>query len=255
MAAGRIRIVGLGPGAGEQMTQQAVRAVRESRVITGYTVYVDLLRDTYPDKEYITTPMRQEIDRCRMAFERAAGGDEVAMVCSGDAGVYGMAGLMYELSDDYPQVELEVIPGITAATGGAAVLGAPLMHDFAVISLSDLLTPWEKIEKRLLACSMADMVICLYNPSSKKRADYLARACRIMMEHKSPDTICGIVSRIGREGETWKTMTLGELAHEKTDMFTTVYVGNEQTRLIRGRMVTPRGYESKSGYGPKKEQL
>ena len=153
-----------------------------------------------------------------------------------------MSGLMLEIGKEYPDIQVEVIPGVTAANGGAAVLGAPLIHDFAVVSLSDLLTPWEKIEKRLLMASEADFVICLYNPSSKKRHDYLEKACDLMMRHKSPDTVCGIVSNIGREGESCRVMTLKELQKTQVDMFTTVYVGNSQTKEIDGKMVTPRGY-------------
>ena len=156
--------------------------------------------------------------------------------------VYGMAGLMYELSEEWPDIEIKVIPGVTAATGGAAVLGAPLIHDFALISLSDLLTPWEKIEKRLLLASEADFVICLYNPGSHKRADYLEKACDLMLRYKAPETVCGIVSQIGRDGETSRTMTLAELRNTKVDMFTTVFIGNSQTKEIRDHMVTPRGY-------------
>ena len=182
------------------------------------------------------------VERCRLAFETAAEGKQVAMICSGDAGVYGMAGLMYELSEEWPDIEIKVIPGVTAATGGAAVLGAPLIHDFALISLSDLLTPWEKIEKRLLLASEADFVICLYNPGSHKRADYLEKACDLMLRYKAPETVCGIVSQIGRDGETSRTMTLAELRNTKVDMFTTVFIGNSQTKEIRDHMVTPRGY-------------
>ena len=166
------------------------------------------------------------------------------MICSGDAGVYGMSGLMYEVGVNYPEVELEVIPGVTAATGGAAVLGAPLIHDFCLISLSDLLTPWEKIEARLLGASQADFVICLYNPSSKKRHDYLQKACDLMMKYKSENTVCGIVSQIGREGESYQVMTLKELRDTRVDMFTTVWVGNSQTKVVSGKMVTPRGYRN-----------
>ena len=190
----------------------------------------------------MTTPMKKEVDRCVMAFQEAMKGKTVSMICSGDAGVYGMSGLMYEVGKDYPQVELEIIPGVTAATGGAAVLGAPLIHDFCLISLSDLLTPWEKIESRLLHASEADFVICLYNPSSKKRHDYLMKACDLMMRYKKEDTVCGIVGNIGREGENMKIMTLKELRNTSVDMFTTVFVGNSQTKEINGKMVTPRGY-------------
>ena len=192
----------------------------------------------------MTTPMKKEVDRCVMAFQEAMKGKTVSMICSGDAGVYGMSGLMYEVGKDYPQVELEIIPGVTAATGGAAVLGAPLIHDFCLISLSDLLTPWEKIESRLLHASEADFVICLYNPSSKKRHDYLMKACDLMMRYKKEDTVCGIVGNIGREGENMKIMTLKELRDTSVDMFTTVFVGNSQTKEINGKMVTPRGYRN-----------
>lgn len=238
----KMYVIGIGPGAYEQMTGKAIAALNDCDVIVGYTVYVDLVKTHFPDKEFMTTPMKKEVDRCKLAFEEAMKGKTVSMICSGDAGVYGMAGLMYELSGNYPGVELEIIPGVTAATGGAAVLGAPLIHDFCLISLSDLLTPWEKIEKRLLCASEADFVICLYNPSSIKRHDYLQKACALMLQHKSPDTICGTVSNIAREGETARVMTLKELSETQVDMFTTVFIGNAQTKVIDGKMVTPRGY-------------
>ena len=239
----KIYVVGIGPGAYDQMTGKAIKALNDSDVIIGYTVYVDLVKEFFADKEFMTTPMKKEVDRCVLAFEEAEKGKTVSMICSGDAGVYGMAGLMYEVGKDYPNTELTIIPGVTAATGGAAVLGAPLIHDFCLISLSDLLTPWEKIEKRLLCASEADFVICLYNPSSKKRHDYLQKACDLMMKHKSPDTICGIVGHIAREGESEKVMTLKELRDTEVDMFTTVFIGNSQTKEIGGKMVTPRGYK------------
>ena len=235
--------MGIGPGEYEQMTLKAIHALENSDVIIGYTVYVDLVRDHFPGKEFMTTPMKKEVDRCVIAFEEAQKGKTVSMICSGDAGVYGMAGLMYEVGVRYPEVELEIIPGVTAALGGGAVLGAPLIHDFCLISLSDLLTPWEKIEKRLLAASEADLSICLYNPSSKKRHDYLMKACDLMMQYKSPETVCGIVGNIAREGEFSRVMTLKELRDTQVDMFTTVFVGNSQTKEINGKMVTPRGYK------------
>ena len=224
------------------MTVRAEKILEACPVILGYTVYIDLVREQYPEKKFLSTPMKQEVKRCQMAFEEAVKGQDVAMVCSGDAGVYGMAGLIYEVGREYPEIKIEIIPGITAATGGAAVLGAPLMHDFAVISLSDLLTPWETIEKRLRAAAMGDLCVCIYNPSSKKRAGYLRRACEILMEEKSPDTVCGAVKNIGREGEESQVMTLGELSGYEADMFTTVFVGNSQTMELSGAMVTPRGY-------------
>lgn len=238
----KIYVVGIGPGAYEQMTMRAVRALEGCDVIVGYTVYVELVKEHFADKRFLTTPMKKEVDRCVLAFEEAAKGNTVAMICSGDAGVYGMSGLMLEIGKGYPEIEVEVIPGVTAANGGAAVLGAPLIHDFAVISLSDLLTPWEKIEKRLLMASEADFVICLYNPSSRKRHDYLQKACDLMMRYKSQDTVCGLAANIGREGESCRVLTLKELRETKVDMFTTVYVGNSQTKEMDGKMVTPRGY-------------
>ena len=199
----------------------------------------------FPEKEVYTTPMTQERERCRWAMEAARAGRNAAMLCSGDAGVYGMAGPLLQLCPEFPEVEVEVVPGITAALSGAAVLGAPLMHDFCVISLSDLLTPWETIEKRLLCAARGDFSICLYNPSSKKRADYLRRACGILLREKGPETVCGWVRNIGREGQESRLLTLGELQEEAVDMFTTVFVGSSATRAVCGRMVTPRGYEGK----------
>ena len=237
-------MVGIGPGSYEGMTGAAATALEKSDVIVGYTVYIDLVKDHFPGKSFLTTPMRKEVDRCVMAFDEAMKDQTVSMICSGDAGVYGMAGLMYEIGANYPEVELEVVAGVTAATGGAAVLGAPLIHDFCLISLSDLLTPWEKIEARLLAAAEADFVVCLYNPSSKKRSDYLQKACDLMMQYKSPETVCGIVSYIGRDGEHYEVMDLKTLRDTKVDMFTTVWVGNSQTKEINGKMVTPRGYRN-----------
>lgn len=238
----KIYVTGLGPGAEDQMTIRARKVLERCSVIIGYTVYIDLIRDLFPGKVFLTTPMRREADRCRMAFEEAEKGQDVALVCSGDAGIYGMAGLICEIGKEYPETEIEIVPGLTAASAGAALLGAPLMHDFAVISLSDLLTPWETIEKRLRAAAMGDLCVCIYNPSSKKRAGYLRRACEILMEEKSPDTVCGAVKNIGREGEESQVMTLGELSGYEADMFTTVFVGNSQTMELSGTMVTPRGY-------------
>ena len=193
----KVYVIGMGPGAYEQMTLKAVRTLEKCDVIVGYTVYIELLKEYFPDKRYLTTSMRQEAARCRMAFEEAAKGAVTAMVCSGDAGIYGMAGLM---------------------------------------------TPWELIEERLRCAAKADFVICLYNPSSRKRSTYLAKACEIMLEYKAEDTVCGIVKNIAREGETMQTLTLKELKETTVDMFSTVFIGNKQTKVIREKMVTPRGY-------------
>lgn len=239
----KLYVVGIGPGGYEQMTVRAVKVLEECDVIVGYTVYVDLVAEHFAGKEMLTTPMRQEEKRCRMAFDEVMKDRNTAMICSGDAGVYGMSGLIYEISRDYPGIEIEIVSGVTAALSGGAVLGAPLMHDFAVISLSDLMTPWTLIEKRLAAAVSADMAICLYNPSSKKRRDYLNKACRIVMQSALPETVCGIVKQIGREGESCQVMTLQELSNYEADMFTTVFIGNSTTKVINGKMVTPRGYK------------
>lgn len=241
----KIYVVGLGPGHEEYLSGQAQAALEQAQVLCGYTVYVDLIRHRFPDKEVYTTPMRQETERCRWALETASKGTTVALVCSGDAGVYGMAGLVLQLGVDYPDTEIEIVPGITAALSGAAVLGAPLGHDFCVISLSDLLTPWDVIEKRLECAALGDFALCIYNPASRKRADYLRRACEILLRHKSPDTLCGWVRNIGRTGQESKVMTLAELQEELVDMFTTVFVGSSTTAVWAGRLVTPRGYEEK----------
>ena len=238
----KLSVVGIGPGSFEAMTQRARQALADCDVIVGYTVYVELVKAHFADKEFLTTPMRKEVERCSLAFERAAAGQNVAMICSGDAGVYGMSGLIYELSEKYPEVEIEIVPGVSAVISGAAILGAPLMHDFAVISLSDLLTPWEKIEKRLLCAAEADFVICLYNPSSMKRKDYLQRACDLVLRFAAPETVCGIAKNIGREGESTEILTLAQLRDTEVDMFSTIFIGNSQTRALGGKMVTPRGY-------------
>ena len=238
----KLYIVGIGPGSENMITPEAQSALQAAEVICGYTVYVDLVRERYPDKEFLTTPMRKEIERCRMALETADQGKTVAMICSGDAGVYGMAGPILEMQEDFPAVETEVIPGLTAAVSGAAILGAPLMNDFCVIYLSDLMTPKEMIEKRLRAAAEGDFAICLYNPMSRKRPDHLAWACDILLEKMSPLTVCGWVRNIGRDGMEKRILTLGELKDEKVDMFTTVFIGNSQTMNVSGKMVTQRGY-------------
>ena len=244
----RVTVVGLGPGAGRDLTGRAREALERADLIVGYTAYIALIREEFPEKEMMSTGMRREVDRCRAAVEAAASGRDVAMVCSGDSGIYGMAGLIYEVAQEYPPIEIEVVPGITAACGGAAVLGAPLTHDFAVVSLSDLLTPWDKIALRLECAAKGDFVLCLYNPASHSRPDHLKRACDILMAAgKSPDTICGYVHNIGREGEQGTITTLGALRDTQVDMFTTVFIGSSQTKLLGGKMVTPRGYLQREG--------
>ncbi len=240
----KLYIVGMGAGNAGGMTLDSRTAILESDIVVGYTVYVDLLRGIFPDKNYLATGMKSEVERVRMALEEAQSGKTVSLVCSGDSGVYGMAGLALELSVDFPEVKIEVVPGVTAALSGGALLGAPLGHDFVVISLSDLLTPWELIEKRLRAAAAGDFAIALYNPSSKKRADFLAKACDILLEQKSPDTVCGIARNIGRDGCSCRVLTLSELRDTQVDMFSTVFIGSSTTRRINDRMVTPRGYRN-----------
>ena len=240
----KIYVIGIGPGAYDQMTGKAIRAMNESDAIIGYTVYVDLVKEYFPGKEFMTTPMKKEVDRCVLAFEEAKKGKTVSMICSGDAGVYGMASLVYEIAAGYENVEVSVVAGVSAMLSGGALVGVPLGHDFAVISLSDLLTPWEKIEKRLECAAEADFAICLYNPSSKKRHDYLMRACDIMLKHKNADTVCAVAKNIGRDGEEYAIMSLAELKNYSADMFTTVFIGNSMTKNIGGKMVTLRGYKN-----------
>lgn len=239
----KIYVVGLGPGEADQMTPKAYKALQACDIIAGYTVYIDLIRDLFPGKTFLSTPMTKEADRCRLVIDRALAGHTTAIVSSGDAGVYGMAGIMYEMAQDYPELDIEIVSGITAACSGAAVIGAPLTHDFAVISLSDLLTPWAKIERRLAASAQADFVICLYNPSSKKRKDYLAKACDIILQYQPAHLPAAVVRNIGRDGEHYELMTLEQLRTTAVDMFTTVFIGNSETRVINNKMVTPRGYD------------
>lgn len=239
---GTLYVVGMGPGEKKQMTGQALEVMGRCQVIAGYTVYVDLVRGLFPQKEFLTTAMTREEERCRKAFECCMEGKNTAMICSGDAGVYGMAGLILELAQQYPGVRVRIVPGITAACAGAAVLGAPLMHDFAVISLSDRLTPLEDIWNRVEAAAQADFVICLYNPASKGRPDFFRQACSRILKYRAEDTVCGLAVNIGREGEEMEVLPLEELKDRRVDMFTTVYIGNSHTRQIGPYMVTPRGY-------------
>lgn len=237
-----IYVVGIGPGDVNMMTAQARAALDASDVIIGYKAYVDLVRDDYAHKELIASAMKSETDRCEKCLELAKSGKRVALICSGDAGVYGMASPMLEIAARDGFDDVEIIPGVTAALSGAASLGAPIGHDFCVISLSDLLTPWDLIEKRLKLASEADLCIVIYNPSSHKRADYLKKACEVMLTTLPPDRPCGYVRNIGRDGYESKLLTLSELSGEQVDMFTTVFVGNSQTYIKGDRMITPRGY-------------
>ena len=237
----KLYIVGFGAGGAEGMTIAAREALMQSELIVGYDTYIKLIKDFFPGKEFLSTGMRRERERVLAALQEAES-RTVSLVCSGDPELYGLAGLALELGEDFPSVETEVIAGVTAALSGGALLGSPLTNDFAAISLSDLLTPAEKIEKRLRCLAEADMVTVLYNPSSKTRTDSLCRACDIFLEYRPPETVCGIARCIGRDGESARVLTLGELRDTQTDMFTTVFIGCSDTRVIGGKMVTPRGY-------------
>ncbi len=247
MMKGFLIVAGLGSGKFSQITSEVLDALKNCDCIIGYEKYISLIKGHFPNKEFFSTPMKKEEERCRLALQMAEMGKNVVFVCSGDSGVYGLAGLIYEMSPDFPNVEVFVLPGITAALSGASILGAPLIHDFCLISLSDLMTPWEKIEKRLECASQADFVIVLYNPMSRSRADYLFKACEILLKKLSEKTPCGYARNIGREGEEAKILTLGELKSTKLDMFATVFIGNSSTKVIETpsgkKLVTPRGYE------------
>jgi precorrin-3B C17-methyltransferase len=239
----KLYAVGLGPGEEEYLAPRAKAALLESDVIVGYTGYIELIPDFIKDKKVIATGMKSEAERCELAVAEALKGQKVSVVSSGDAGIYGMASLLYELAANHTELEIEVIPGITAAISAAAILGSPLTNDFAVVSLSDLLTPWDVIEKRLNAAASADFVICLYNPQSKKRSDYLEKACAIALKYKPPATKCGYVKNAFRNspGEI-RVLTLAELSKAQVDMFTTVIIGNASTKVINDKLVTTRGY-------------
>lgn len=241
---GKIYVVGLGPGNKENMTLKAVKALRESNVIIGYSKYIDLVLEESKDKEVISSPMKMETQRCELTVKKAEEGNVVSLISSGDSGIYGMAGILLQMAEKAEtEVEIEIVPGVTAASAAAALLGAPLMHDFAVISLSDLLTPWEVIEKRLYAAAAADFVISIYNPKSKLRSGYLKTASEIILEYRHENTPVGIVRNAGRENESISVCRLCELGEQQVDMFSTVIVGNSQSYVKRGKMITPRGYK------------
>ncbi len=247
--AATLYVVGLGPGAHDLMAPRATNVIRSADVVVGYRTYLELVEDIIPETtEVLSSSMMQEIDRCRKALEMAEAGRNVALVCGGDPGIYAMAGLVFELAKaEDSNIRIEVIPGIAAVNGCAAVLGAPLMHDFAAISLSDLMTPWEVIERRLKAAAEADFVVAIYNPKSKKRTTQIVRAREIFLEHRDPDTPVGIVQGASRENQTVCLSTLENMLNEHIGMQTTVIIGNSQTYVWKDAMVTPRGYGKKYG--------
>ncbi len=238
-----IYVIGIGPGNKDMMTIQALEAIKDSDVIVGYKTYINLITDFIKDKEVLQNGMRQEIDRCKQAVEIAKQGKNVAVISSGDAGIYGMAGLILELlTQEEQDINVKVVPGVTASIGAAAILGAPIMHDFCHISLSDLLTPWEVIEKRLRLAAEADFVICLYNPRSKGRSEHLSKAFKIMSKFKDSKTPVGIVKDVGREKEEKFICTFDTMDFERVDMTTMVIIGNKSTFIHEDLMITPRGY-------------
>jgi len=237
-----IYVVGIGPGSSETMTFEAMNAIEKSDVIVGYKTYINLILDIIKEKEVVSNGMKQEIDRVKKAIEISKTGKVVAVISSGDAGVYGMAGLVLEMADDE---DVRIISGVTASTAAAAVLGAPLMHDFCHISLSDLLTPIDLIYKRVELASEADFVICFYNPRSNGRPDYLKNAFEIMKKNKSSSTPVGIVRNVGRENQEVNICTLDNINYETVDMVTIVIVGNSSTYINKNKMITQRGYQNK----------
>jgi precorrin-3B C17-methyltransferase len=244
------------------MSQRAIQVLEEVEAVAGYTTYIDLIRPLIQGKQIVSTAMKKEIDRVSAALDLALAGTPCAIVSSGDPGVYAMAGLVLEMcrersiaignkASDAPteRLSIEVVPGIPALCSGASLLGAPLTHDFAAISLSDLLTPWEKIETRLEAAARADFVIVIYNPKSRRRADHLTRAQEIILAHRDPSTPVGIVTGAMRDNQRVSLTTLGALHQAEVDMQTTVFVGNSNTFTYDGVMVTPRGYAEKYKIG------
>ncbi len=242
----KIYVVGIGPGGLEYMTPQAREAIAQSNVIVGYTYYLELIEALTEGKEKVSTGMKKERDRAKEAFEIAEKGNTVSVISSGDSGVYGMASLLFDMKEamDY-QTEVEVVPGISAMMAAAAKLGAPLGHDFCSVSMSDLLTPWEVIEKRTLAAAVGDFVTAIYNPVSKGRFWQLMRLKEIFLEHRDPNTPVGIARQVGRDEESIRMTTLEKMDASEIDMFTVVLIGNSQTRNSLGKMLTPRGYYEK----------
>ena len=243
---GNIKVIGIGPGDEEFMTPQAREAILAADRVVGYLTYLDLIKDLIEGKETVGTAMMQEVDRCQQAVDLAVEGHQVVVVSSGDSGVYGMAGLVLELANKVPaekRPSVDIVPGLSAVNVAASVLGAPLMHDFAVISLSDLMTPWDLIKKRADLCAQGDMVISLYNPRSKKRVTHLDEVRDIVLKYRDPKTPVGIVQKAGRPGQQMVISDLENFTKEEVDMQTLVIIGNSQTYVENGRMITPRGYK------------
>ena len=244
----KVFVVGIGPGGLDEMTPRARRAIESVEVVAGYNTYIKLIENIISDKKIIGRAMMQEVERCQLAIAEALSGRDVAVVSSGDAGVYGMAGLVLEMILDLPKNKrphFEIIAGVSAVNAAAAILGAPLMNDFAIISLSDLMTPWELIKRRVSSAAAGDFVIALYNPKSKRRVQQLAEVQNILLEFRKKNTPVGIVTNAGRSGETKVISTLENFIQEEVNMFSLVIIGNSQTFVKEGFMITPRGYDIK----------
>lgn len=242
----KISVVGIGPGGLDEITPRARNAIEAAQVVAGYNTYIKLIEPLLDGKKIIGRAMMQEVERSRLAIDEALSGRDVAVVSSGDAGVYGMAGLVVDMILDLPEdtrPQFEIIAGVSAVNAAAAILGAPLMHDFAIISLSDLMTPWELIKKRVHSAAEADFVIALYNPKSKRRVTQLDEVQKIILQFRDKNTPVGIVTNAGRAGETKIISTLENFTREEVNMFSLVIVGNSQTFVKAGYMLTPRGYE------------
>ncbi|MDO5725086.1 MAG: precorrin-3B C(17)-methyltransferase [Tissierellia bacterium] len=235
-------IVGIGPGGRENMTLKAIETIKKCEVIVAYTPYLNYIEDLIEDKEIFSNGMRGEIERCKKAVEFAKSGKDTAIISTGDAGLYGMAGPIYELAED---IDIEVVPGVTAAFSAASELGAPIMHDCALISLSDLLTPWDLILKRIKMAGEGDFVIALYNPRSKGRPDNLKEALEVLHPFRDDATPVGIVRNSGRDDKTVKLVTFDTIPIEEIDMKTVLIIGNSKTYIKDHKMITPRGYENK----------
>lgn len=238
---GKIYVVGLGPGNKENMTFRAYDVLKNSDIIIGYKTYVDLIEDMFPDKKIIKSYMKKEVARCEETLKLALEGNIISLISSGDAGVYGMAGLMLEIAGG--QVEVEIVPGITSANASASLGGAPIVHDSVNISLSNLLTDWELIKKRIDLASQGDFVITLYNPKSSGRPELINEARDIMLKHKRKDTPVLIARNVGREGENYDITTLDKMLDYEINMFSTVIIGNSNTKVLNNKMITPRGYK------------
>jgi precorrin-3B C17-methyltransferase len=243
---GILFLVGIGPGDHRDMTARAIAVLRNCDAVVGYGRYIDLVQPFIEGKEVISSGMTREIERCSLAIAAACRGKKVALISSGDAGVYGMAGLALQiLAKKKPRqkIAVEIVPGVPVINAAAARLGAPLMNDYAVISLSDLLSPWEVIVKRLTHAAQSDMVICIYNPKSAKRSEQIKEAQALLLQYRHRNTVVGIARNVGREGESVTITTLGGMLRYKIDMLTVLIIGNSTTTLCAGAMVTPRGYK------------